>query len=163
MTEAERQESRSILEAKHTALSGSLCSREEIAIEKAPDTLDAIQLAGERETAIRNLDRAHEYATANRSVARTNRRWFLWDLPALRGRDFAKAASGAAVGSLLHYLSGEGGCPGDSGLRYLESIYDRSLTGPYKFCVTFRNPRGRSASSPFAPASAAANNCAGIM
>lgn len=57
MTEAERQESRSILEAKHTALSGSLCSREEIAIEKAPDTLDAIQLAGERETAIRNLDR----------------------------------------------------------------------------------------------------------
>jgi DnaK suppressor protein len=57
MTETERINFRSILEAKQTMLSGSLCSREEIAIEKAPDTLDAIQLAGEREVAIRNLDR----------------------------------------------------------------------------------------------------------
>ena len=57
MTEAERKKFRNILEAKQAALSGSLCSREEIAIEKAPDTLDAIQLAGEREVAIRNLDR----------------------------------------------------------------------------------------------------------
>ena len=57
MTEAERKNFRSILEAKQATLSGSLCSREEIAIEKAPDTIDAIQLAGEREVAIRNLDR----------------------------------------------------------------------------------------------------------
>lgn len=57
MTEAERKKFRSILEAKQAVLSGSLCSREDIAIEKAPDTLDAIQLAGEREVAIRNLDR----------------------------------------------------------------------------------------------------------
>ena len=57
MTEAERKKFRKILETKQATLSGSLCSREEIAIEKAPDTLDAIQLAGEREVAIRNLDR----------------------------------------------------------------------------------------------------------
>ncbi len=57
MTETERKKFRSILEAKQAVLSGSLCSREEIAIEKAPDTLDAIQLAGEREVAVRNLDR----------------------------------------------------------------------------------------------------------
>jgi DnaK suppressor protein len=57
MTEAERKKIRSILEAKQASLSGSLCSREEIAIEKVSDTLDAIQLAGEREVAIRNLDR----------------------------------------------------------------------------------------------------------
>ena len=57
MTEAERKKFKRILEAKQAALSGSLCSREEIAIEKAPDTIDAIQLATEREVAIRNLDR----------------------------------------------------------------------------------------------------------
>jgi len=57
MTEAERKKFKNILEAKQAVLSGSLCSREEIAIEKAPDTLDAIQLAAEREVAIRNLDR----------------------------------------------------------------------------------------------------------
>jgi DnaK suppressor protein len=57
MTEAERGKFKSILEEKQAVLSGSLCSREEIAIEKAPDTLDATQLAGEREVAIRNLDR----------------------------------------------------------------------------------------------------------
>ena len=57
MTEAERRKFRGILEAKQAALTGSLCSRDEIAIEKASDTLDAIQLAGEREAAVRNLDR----------------------------------------------------------------------------------------------------------
>lgn len=57
MTETERKKFKSILEAKQAVLSGSLCSPEEIAIEKAPDTLDAIQLAGEREVASRNLDR----------------------------------------------------------------------------------------------------------
>ena len=57
MTEAERRKFRNILEARQSALSGSLCNREEIAIEKTPDTLDAIQLAGEREVAICNLDR----------------------------------------------------------------------------------------------------------
>ena len=32
-------------------------NRDEIVIEKAPDALDEVQLAGERELAIRNLDR----------------------------------------------------------------------------------------------------------
>jgi DnaK suppressor protein len=57
MTETEREKFRSVLESKQAMLNGSLCSREDIVIEKAPDTLDAIQLAGEREVAIRNLDR----------------------------------------------------------------------------------------------------------
>jgi DnaK suppressor protein len=34
-----------------------LRNREEIVIEKTPDALDEVQLAGERELAIRNLDR----------------------------------------------------------------------------------------------------------
>jgi DnaK suppressor protein len=38
-------------------LSGALRNRDEIAIEKTADALDEVQLAGERELAIRNLDR----------------------------------------------------------------------------------------------------------
>ena len=38
-------------------LSAGLRNREDIAIEKTPDALDEVQLAGERELAIRNLDR----------------------------------------------------------------------------------------------------------
>ena len=57
MNEVERTKFRSILEAKQALLSGSLCNRDEIVIEKAPDALDAVQFAGEREVAIRNLDR----------------------------------------------------------------------------------------------------------
>jgi DnaK suppressor protein len=57
MTETDLKRVRFILEAKRTELTGSLCHREEIAIEKAPDTLDEVQLAAQRELAIRNLDR----------------------------------------------------------------------------------------------------------
>ena len=46
-----------LLQAKQTELSGSLRQRDEIVIEKVSDTLDAVQLMGERELAIRNLDR----------------------------------------------------------------------------------------------------------
>jgi DnaK suppressor protein len=46
-----------VLEAKQTELSAGLRNREDIAIEKTPDALDEVQLAGERELAIRNLDR----------------------------------------------------------------------------------------------------------
>jgi DnaK suppressor protein len=46
-----------LLLAKQTELSGSLRKRDEIVIEKVSDTLDAVQLMGERELAIRNLDR----------------------------------------------------------------------------------------------------------
>jgi len=57
MTKAELERLKSILEAKQAELSGALRNRDEIAIEKAPDALDEVQLAGERELAIRNLDR----------------------------------------------------------------------------------------------------------
>jgi DnaK suppressor protein len=57
MTEVEQKKFGRILAAKEALLSGSLCNRDEIVIEKAPDAVDAVQLAGERELAIRNLDR----------------------------------------------------------------------------------------------------------
>jgi DnaK suppressor protein len=57
MTKAELDKLKTILEAKQAELSGALRNRDEIAIEKAPDALDEVQLAGERELAIRNLDR----------------------------------------------------------------------------------------------------------
>jgi DnaK suppressor protein len=46
-----------LLQAKQTELSVSLRKRDEIVIEKVSDTLDEVQLMGERELAIRNLNR----------------------------------------------------------------------------------------------------------
>src|SRR6201993_3527087 len=57
MTKTDLDKFRNTLEAKQSELSGSLRNRDEIVIEKAPDALDEVQLAGERELAIRNLDR----------------------------------------------------------------------------------------------------------
>ena len=57
MTKAELEKYKTILEAKQAELSGALRNRDEIVIEKAPDALDEVQLAGERELAIRALDR----------------------------------------------------------------------------------------------------------
>ena len=57
MTKAELEKAKKVLETKMAELSGSLRNRDEIVIEKAPDALDEVQLAGERELAIRNLDR----------------------------------------------------------------------------------------------------------
>ena len=57
MTKAELEKYKNILEAKRAELTGALRNRDEIVIEKAPDALDEVQLAGERELAIRNLDR----------------------------------------------------------------------------------------------------------
>lgn len=57
MTKVELEKAKSVLEFKMAELSGSLRNRDEIVIEKAPDALDEVQLAGERELAIRNLDR----------------------------------------------------------------------------------------------------------
>jgi DnaK suppressor protein len=48
---------KAVLEAKQAELSVGLRNRDEILIEKTPDALDEVQLAGERELAIRNLDR----------------------------------------------------------------------------------------------------------
>src|SRR5581483_3794226 len=57
MTKAELDKFKTILEARQAELGGALRNREDIAIEKTPDALDEVQLAGERELAIRNLDR----------------------------------------------------------------------------------------------------------
>jgi DnaK suppressor protein len=57
MTKTELDKFRNTLETKQSELTGSLRNRDEIVIEKAPDALDEVQLAGERELAIRNLDR----------------------------------------------------------------------------------------------------------
>jgi len=57
MTKTDLEKFRNILDTKRSELSGSLRNRDEIVIEKAPDALDEVQLAGERELAIRNLDR----------------------------------------------------------------------------------------------------------
>lgn len=57
MTQTELEKYKAVLEAKKAELSMGLRNREDIAIEKTPDALDEVQLAGERELAIRNLDR----------------------------------------------------------------------------------------------------------
>ncbi len=57
MNQTELNKYKAMLEAKAAELSAGLRNREDIAIEKTPDALDEVQLAGERELAIRNLDR----------------------------------------------------------------------------------------------------------
>jgi len=57
MTLAETERLGNILRAKRAEISGALRYRDEIVIEKASDSLDEVQQMGERELAIRNLDR----------------------------------------------------------------------------------------------------------
>jgi DnaK suppressor protein len=57
MNQSELRKYKAMLEAKREDLSTGLRNREDIVIEKTPDALDEVQLAGERELAIRNLDR----------------------------------------------------------------------------------------------------------
>lgn len=57
MNQTELEKYKKTLEAKQAELSMGLRNRDDIAIEKTPDALDEVQLAGERELAIRNLDR----------------------------------------------------------------------------------------------------------
>ncbi len=57
MNKTELNKYKALLEAKQAELSRGLRNRDEIRIEKTPDALDEVQLAGERELAIRNLDR----------------------------------------------------------------------------------------------------------
>ena len=57
MNKTEVEKYKKILEAKQEELARGLRNRDDIAIEKTPDALDEVQLAGERELAIRNLDR----------------------------------------------------------------------------------------------------------
>jgi DnaK suppressor protein len=57
MNRTELNKYKALLEAKQAELAAGLRNRDEIAIEKTPDAIDEVQLAGERELAIRNLDR----------------------------------------------------------------------------------------------------------
>src|SRR6266496_5459775 len=57
MNKTDLEKYKKILETKRDELARGLRNREDIAIEKTPDALDEVQLAGERELAIRNLDR----------------------------------------------------------------------------------------------------------
>jgi len=57
MNRTDLEKYKRILEAKLVELSDGQRNRDEILIEKTPDALDEVQLAGERELAIRNLDR----------------------------------------------------------------------------------------------------------
>jgi RNA polymerase-binding transcription factor len=57
MSKNELEKYRMALEAKQAEIGASLRNRADIAIEKAADAIDEVQLAGERELAIRNLDR----------------------------------------------------------------------------------------------------------
>ena len=57
MSKSELEKFRRTLEAKKAEVAASLSNRDQIAIEKAADAIDEVQLAGERELAIRNLDR----------------------------------------------------------------------------------------------------------
>jgi DnaK suppressor protein len=57
MNQTDLNKYKAMLEARQAELSAGLRNREDIAIEKTPDALDEVQLAGERELAIRNLDR----------------------------------------------------------------------------------------------------------
>lgn len=57
MSKSELEKYRTTLEAKKAEIATSLRNRDEIAIEKTADAIDEVQLAGERELAIRNLDR----------------------------------------------------------------------------------------------------------
>jgi DnaK suppressor protein len=57
MNQTEFEKYKTVLEAKQSELAAGLRNRDDIAIEKTPDAIDEVQLAGERELAIRNLDR----------------------------------------------------------------------------------------------------------
>jgi DnaK suppressor protein len=57
MNKTDLEKYKAMLEVKQAELAAGLRNREDIAIEKTPDALDEVQLAGERELAIRNLDR----------------------------------------------------------------------------------------------------------
>ena len=57
MNRTELEKYKRVLEAKQAELAAGLRKRDDITIEKSPDALDEVQLAGERELAIRTLDR----------------------------------------------------------------------------------------------------------
>ncbi len=59
---------RVVLKTKKAELAKGIENREEITIEKAPDELDEVQLAGDRELAISNLNRESHLLHAVRAA-----------------------------------------------------------------------------------------------
>lgn len=57
MNKSDLEKYKAALEAKQAELAAALRNRDQIAIESATDPVDEVQLAGERELAIRNMDR----------------------------------------------------------------------------------------------------------
>jgi DnaK suppressor protein len=57
MTRSDTERFTNMLLARQAELAGSQRYRDDIVIEKAPDAMDEIQQMGERELAVRNLDR----------------------------------------------------------------------------------------------------------
>jgi DnaK suppressor protein len=57
MTRTETEKFTELLRMKQAEITGSLRGRDEIVIEKASDMIDEVQLMGERELAVRSLDR----------------------------------------------------------------------------------------------------------
>ncbi len=127
MTKVELEKYKNILEAKQAELSGSLRNRDEIVIEKAPDALDEVQLAGERELAIRNLDRDSNMLRQIRRALAPHRGRLLRCLPALRRRHLAQARERCAVGCVLHQMSGAGRPSRDRSRRHRRSVRQRRL------------------------------------
>jgi len=84
MTKNEFEKYRNMLEAKQSELSANLRNRGDIAIEKTADAIDEVQLAGERELAIRNLDRDSNLLRKVRGCFGANFRWLLRHVFALR-------------------------------------------------------------------------------
>jgi len=91
MSRTEQKRFEALLESKQAELAGRLGNRDGIAIEKTADPLDAVQSAGERELAIRNLRLQSNLARKVRSALIRIARGTLWLLPALRSRDKREA------------------------------------------------------------------------
>ena len=70
ITKSELGRFKAMLNAKQSELAGELRNRDGIVIERAADALDVVQLAGERELAISNLNRESNLLRDVRSALR---------------------------------------------------------------------------------------------
>ncbi len=68
MTATERTRYKTLLKAKEVELVKALRNREAITIQRTADTIDEVLLAGERELAVRNLDREGQLLRTVRSA-----------------------------------------------------------------------------------------------
>jgi hypothetical protein len=106
MNRIEMNKYREMPETKQAELAAGLYKREDIAIERASDAIDEVPFAGEREAAIRNLDRESNLLRNVRSaLARIADKSYGVCLPLRRG-DQTQASRCGSMGQILHPLSG---------------------------------------------------------